>query len=137
VVPRDEAPCAQPNIVAAQSRFRDARLATDDVAANGCGADGGRDLYFRVVLAAPQVYYFDTFGSSYDTVIRVYGKSCAAVGAGAGATACIDDSCGSRQSQVAVALPAGESCIIVDERDRAQTSGALTLNVGKRWVDPT
>jgi hypothetical protein len=107
----------------------DARLATDDVAANGCGGDGGRDLFFRVTLTAPQVYYFDTLGSSYDTVIRVYRKSCAAVGAGAGAAACGDDACGGGQSQVAVSLPAGESCVVVDERDGAQTSGALALRV--------
>jgi hypothetical protein len=107
----------------------DGQLATDDVAANGCGGDGGRDLFFRVQLTAPQVYYFDTFGSSYDTVLRVYARSCAAVGAGAGATACAAGSCGGGQSQVAAALPAGESCIVVDQRDGAQTSGALMLRV--------
>ena len=107
----------------------DALLATDDVLANGCGGDGGRDLFFRVVLTAPQVYYFDTFGSSYDTVVRVYRKSCAAVGTGAGAAACVDDACGGGQSQVAVSLPAGESCIVVDQRDAAQPTGDLALRV--------
>jgi hypothetical protein len=107
----------------------DARLATDDVDANGCGGAGGRDLFFRVVLTAPQVYYFDTFNASYDTVIRVYRKSCAAVGAGEGADACAEGSCGGGKSQVAASLPAGESCIVVDERDAAQASGALELLV--------
>ncbi len=104
-------------------------LASDDVAPNGCGGEGGRDLFFRVTLMAPQVYYFDTLGSSFDTVIRVYDKSCAAVGAGAGAAACVDDACGGGQSQVAASLPAGESCIVVDAGDGAQAAGALKLSV--------
>jgi hypothetical protein len=116
----------------------DARFATDDVAANGCGGNGGRDLFFRVTLTAPQVYYFDTFGSSYDTVVRVYAKSCATVGTGAGAAACADDSCGGGQSQVAASLPAGESCIVVDQRDSSQATGALALRVvrGNRNARP-
>ncbi|HWO18860.1 MAG TPA: hypothetical protein VNO30_08790 [Kofleriaceae bacterium] len=113
----------------------DARLARDDVAANGCGGEGGRDLFFRVTLMAPQVYYFDTLDSAYDTVIRVYAKSCAAVGAGAGAAACSDDACGGGKSQVAAALPAGESCIVVDQRDGAQPGGALKLRVMKGGRD--
>jgi hypothetical protein len=108
-----------------------AQLASDDVAANGCGGNGGRDLFFRVTLTAPQVYYFDTLDSAYDTVIRVYAKSCAAVGTGAGAAACSDDACGGGKSQVAAALPTGESCIVVDQRDGAQTGGALKLRVMK------
>ncbi len=107
----------------------DALLATDDVAANGCGGDGGRDLFFRVALTAPQVYSFETFGSSYDTVVRVYAKSCAAVGTGEDAAACGAGSCGGGQSQVAVSLPAGESCIVVDQLDGAQASGTLALRV--------
>ena len=107
----------------------DVGLAADDVAGSGCGLDGGRDLFFRVVLTAPQVYYFDTFGSTYDTVIRVYRKSCATVGAGGAAAACVDDACGGGQSQVAASLPAGESCIVVDGRDGAQATGALMLRV--------
>jgi hypothetical protein len=106
-----------------------AMLATDDVLENGCGGTGGRDLFFRVMLNAPQVYYFDTFGSSYDTVLRVYKKSCDAVGTGAGAAACIDDACGGGQGQVALSLPAGESCIVVDQRDAMQSTGTLALRV--------
>ncbi len=55
----------------------DALAARDDVAPNGCGGDGGRDLFYRVTLGAPQVYYFDTFGSSFDSTIRVDRKPCA------------------------------------------------------------
>jgi hypothetical protein len=117
------------DITAGGTFMGDALLARDDVAANGCGGDGGRDLFFKVTLGAPEVYYLDTFGSSFDSVVRVYAKPCSAVGSGAGAAACIDDACGGAQSQVAVALPAGESCIVVDQRVDADTTGDLTLNV--------
>lgn len=125
----NDQPAGAIDVTAGGSFAGDARLASDDVAANGCGGNGGRDLFFRVTLSDPQVYYFDTFGSAYDTVIRVYAKSCAAVGTGAGAAACVDDACGGSQSQVAAALPAGESCIVIDQRDGAQAAGALKLRV--------
>lgn len=111
----------------------DSRAATDDVGPNGCGGVGGNDLFYRVTLGAPQVYYFDTFGSSFDTVIRVYKKPCAQVGSGAGAAACSADACGGSESQVAVSLASGENCIVVDA-DTATTAGLLKLRVvpGKR-----
>ena len=105
------------------------QYATDDVLANGCGEDGGRDVFFRVVLNAPQVYYFDTFGSTYDTVIRVFRRSCDEVGTGPGVTACAIDACGGAQSQLALSLPAGESCIVIDQRDPSQPPGELALRV--------
>jgi hypothetical protein len=106
----------------------DALAANDDVGPDGCGGNGGRDLFYSVTLAAPRVFYFDTFGSSYDTVIRVFAKPCAQVGAGAGAMSCTDDTCGGTQSQVALSLPAGESCIVIDQADATQ-SGSLELRV--------
>src|SRR5688572_236249 len=100
-----------------------ALLAKDDVAANGCGANGGRDLFFQVELAAPQVYCFETFGADYDTVIRVYTKACSMVGSGAGAAACVDDACGGNRGHVAASLPAGRSCIVIDQRDADEEDG--------------
>lgn len=108
----------------------DALLARDDVNASGCGATGGRDLFFKVTLTKPEVYYFDTFGSSFDTVVRVYTKPCSQVGAGAGAAACGNDDCGGTQTQLAVPLPTGSSCVVVDQADAAQT-GDMTLHVMK------
>ncbi|HEX5061376.1 MAG TPA: hypothetical protein VFV99_18540 [Kofleriaceae bacterium] len=104
-------------------------FAHDDVAANGCSGNGGRDLYYSINLAAPRVYYFDTFGSNFDTVIRVYGRSCATVGTGGMARACQNDSCNGTQSQVAVSLPAGPSCVVIDQASSAQTNGNVTLKV--------
>jgi hypothetical protein len=106
--------------------LRDAR---DDVAANGCGANGGRDLFYKVNLAAPEVFYVDTFGSSFDSVVRVYAKPCTMVGSGAGALACENDSCGGEQSKLAVELPAGESCIVVDQAAGTETTGEVALRV--------
>lgn len=106
-----------------------ALLATDDVGPNGCGGDGGRDLFYEVDLSAPEVYYFDTFGSSFDTVLRVYAKPCAMVGTGAGATSCVDDTCNGTRGHAAVALPEGQSCIVVDQRTAAETNGMVSLRV--------
>ena len=113
----------------------DALLARDDVTANGCGGDGGRDLYYQVDLTAPQVYYFDTFGSSFDTVIRVYAKPCAMVGTGANAAACVDDACTTTQGQVAVALPTGKSCVVIDQRAESELTGDVKLRVIKSGRD--
>lgn len=106
----------------------DALAANDDVAPDGCGDSGGRDLFYRVELAAPQVFYFDTFGSSYDTVIRVFDRPCDQVGTGGDAIACANDACGGEQSQLALSLPAGESCIVIDQANAVQ-SGTLALRV--------
>jgi len=106
----------------------DLAAATDDVPASGCGSDGGRDVAFRVRLSAPEVYYFDTFDSSFDTTLRVYDMPCAMVGSGGGYTVCADDACGGSRSQVALSLPAGESCIVIDQAP-GQDAGTLSLKV--------
>jgi hypothetical protein len=132
-------PACQPNDVAsapvdvtAGGMFTgDALLARDDVGANGCGGNGGRDLFFEVTLAAPQIYYVETFGSNYDTVIRVYAKSCATVGTGAGAATCVDDACNGDRGHVAWNLPAGKSCIVIDQKEADELDGNLLLRVTK------
>jgi hypothetical protein len=90
-----------------------------------------RRLFYEVTLAAPQVYLFDTLGSSFDTVIRVYPKACALVGTGGGTATCIDDACGGTKGQVAVALSAGKSCIVVDQKTEAEPTGTVALRVVK------
>jgi hypothetical protein len=112
----------------------DALLANDDVT-TGCGDSGGRDLFYQVDLGAPQVYYFDTFGSSFDTVIRVFTKPCSMVGTGANPAACVDDACGGSKGHVAVALPSGRSCIVIDQKSEAELGGNVTLRVVKGGRD--
>ncbi len=106
----------------------DLNLARDNAPQKGCGNDGGRDVYYKVTLAAPEVYYFDTFGSNFDMTVRVFpGKSCGAINAN-DTPACSDDSCNSANSQLALQLPAGTSCVVVDQNNAA-TQGALSLKV--------
>ena len=107
----------------------DLNLARDNAPQKGCGNDGGRDLYYKVTLTAPEVYYFDTFGSNFDPTVRVFpGKSCAAIAAN-DTPACNDDACGGANSQLALQLPAGTSCIVVDQNAGSTQQGALALKV--------
>jgi hypothetical protein len=105
-------------------------LAMDDYGEVGCGGTGGRDLFYDVTLDAPQVYYFDTFGSDFDTTIRVFpNKACDQLVPNSALLSCNNDACGGDTSQLAVQLPSGTSCIVIDEADDDDASGALTLHV--------
>jgi hypothetical protein len=100
--------------------------ATDDAPNLGCNGDGGRDVFFQITTTAPEVIYLDTFGSDFETDLRIYaGKTCDAI---AGMPICNHDQCGGKQSQFATQLAAGTTCIVVDQK-AGETHGALTLNV--------
>ncbi len=104
--------------------------AQDDIGQHGCGNDGGRDVFYRITLAAPEVYYFDTFGSDFDMTVRVFpGKDCTSLGNAFGSV-CSDDTCNSADAQLALSLPAGRSCVVVD-KNAAATRGNLVLNIVK------
>ena len=88
--------------------------ANDDLPEPGCNGAGGVDVFYKVTLAAPEVVYFDTFGSTADTTVRVYpGTACTAIFNNSNST-CNTDQCNTKQSQIAVALPSGTSCVVVD-----------------------
>ncbi|MFN0247981.1 MAG: hypothetical protein ACKV2T_13915 [Kofleriaceae bacterium] len=107
----------------------DLDLANDNYVQRGCSNVGGHELFYRVTLTAPEVYYIDTFGSNFDTSVRVFaGKTCDSLDATANPTSCTDDACSTEQSQSAFALPAGTSCIVVDQNPGA-ADGDLTLHV--------
>ena len=106
----------------------DLTYAHDDLGAS-CGGTGGRDIFYSVTLAAPQVYYFDTFGSSFDSVVHVYGTSCTMVTGATALAACSDDACAGSQSQLAVQLGTGTSCIVVDQKNASVTTGSVKLSV--------
>jgi Putative metal-binding motif len=93
-------------------------------AGQDCGDQGGRDVFYTFTLPAAEVVYFDTFGSSYDTVVRIFAGACTALGA---VMRCEDDSCGSTRSQGALQLAAGTYCLVVDQFSNAATTGATTL----------
>ncbi len=125
------------NVTAGGSFTGDLLLARDNFTQKGCGGHGGRELFYKVTLAAAEVYYFDTLGSSFDSTVRVFpGKACTALNPQEG-PACNDDACNGRQSQLAVELPAGTSCVVIDQNAGA-TTGTLALKViaGGHFGDP-
>jgi len=89
-----------------------------------CGDMGGRDVFYTFTLPAEEVVYYDTLGSNFDTVIRVYAGACTALGT---IQACADDACGTTRSQGALDLPAGTYCLIVDQFSSTTTAGAASL----------
>jgi hypothetical protein len=108
----------------------DLTAANDDQENSGlsCGIMGGRDVFYKFTLPATEVVYFDTFGSSFDSVIRVFPGACTAPPA---TQTCFDDQCTGtgtgRQSQGALQLAAGSYCLVVDQYSNAQTTGSLVL----------
>ena len=62
---------------------------------------------------ASEVVYFDTFGSSFATDLRIYpGKACTSIDM----PVCNAAACSGAQSQLALQLPPGTSCIVVDQK---------------------
>jgi hypothetical protein len=107
---------------------------------NFCGGVGGRDVFYKVHLTADETYYIDTFGSDFDTVIRVFDGACTGGQAPSG-THCRDNAllCNqSKQSQGVFDMVAGDNCIVVDQQSSAETTGSLHMRVerGHRTGSP-
>ncbi len=102
-----------------------------DYSGTFCGSTGGRDVYYTFTLPAAEVVYVDTFGSNFDTVVRIFAGSCTALGAH---QVCVDDQCSGAQSQGALQLAAGTYCLVLDQYSSAQTAGnaSLTFTRGGR-----
>jgi hypothetical protein len=126
VCPVNDRPSGAINISAGGTFTVDLSAAHNDHTVGTCGnpGGGGRDVYYRFTLPAAEVVYFDTFGSNFDTVLRLYSGTCTALD---DQIACNDDSCASLQSQLTASLTAGNYCLIVDQFSSSQTNGALTL----------
>jgi len=124
--PANDAPGDAIDVSAGGTFTVDLTNATDDAPQNGCGGDGGRDVFYTLTLQAPEVVYLDTFASNFETLLRVYpGKDCGSI---AGTPNCNHDACGGVHSQLATQLPTGTTCIVVDQHV-GDTTGALTLHV--------
>ena len=124
----NDKPDAPIDVTAGGTFMIDTTIANDDLEQHGCGGAGGRDLFYAVTLAAPQVYYFDTFGSGITTTLRIFpGKACDALGTGFGGP-CNRGACGGSHSQMAHSLPAGTSCIVFDQ-DSGEDPGTAKLKV--------
>ncbi len=89
-----------------------------------CGNQGGRDVFYTFTLPAAEVVYFDTFNSSFDSVVRIFAGTCPSLGA---VQRCEDDSCSGTRSQGAVQLAAGTYCLVVDQFSNTATTGSSTL----------
>jgi hypothetical protein len=124
--PANDAPGNALDVSAGGTFMVDVTNATDDAPQTGCGGAGGRDVFFQITLPAAEVVYLDTFGSNFETELRVYsGRACNSL---TGMPNCNHDQCGGLQSQVATQLPSGTTCIIVDQ-NAGDPNGALTLHV--------
>lgn len=128
--PPNDGPAGAIDISAGGQFTVDLAAAHDDSWTSGtdCGNQGGRDVFYQLVLPAPEVVYLDTFGSTFDTVIRIHTGSCTALGA---LQACADDACGQQRTQLARELAAGTYCVVVDQYSSTSTAGALVLNVAR------
>jgi hypothetical protein len=102
-----------------------------DFSGTGCGLTGGRDVYYTFTLPAAEVVYVDTFGSNFDTSVRIFAGSCTSLGAN---QVCFDDRCNVTQSQGAIQLAAGTYCLVLDQYASTQTAGnaSLTFTRGGR-----
>jgi len=104
--------------------------ATDNYAST-CG--NGKDVYFKLNLAAPEVIYLDTFGSAANASLIIRPGTCTAF-TGA-ATACVADSCNGTQVQGAWNLAAGNYCVIMDHPGTATGVQMLKVTRGSRAGD--
>ncbi len=138
-VVQQDAPAAPPNdlpsnptaITDAGTFMEDLTYANDDagptINGNGCGASGGKDVFFEITLTTSEVWYFDTFGSNFPTVIRTYPGACQG-GAAPNGAVCSTNACGTTKSQLATLLPSGPNCIVIDQNGMTANS-SLVLHV--------
>ncbi|WP_437590703.1 MXAN_6577-like cysteine-rich protein [Sorangium sp. So ce1000] len=95
-----------------------------------CATGGGPEVGYAFTAPIAALYTFDTFGSSFDTVLHVHEGTCTGA-----SLACNDDTSG-LQSQVRVMLDEGETVIVVVDGYSTATSGAFKLNVSQTIVPP-
>jgi hypothetical protein len=95
-----------------------------DPTSGSCGALGGRDVFFEFTLPSPEVVYLQTFGSQFDTVLRVFSGSCTESGA---LLQCVDDACSQLAAFVALELGIGQYCVVLDQFSELSSSGSYIL----------
>ncbi|WP_437600519.1 MXAN_6577-like cysteine-rich protein [Sorangium sp. So ce590] len=88
-----------------------------------CGVPGGAEATYKFVAPVDGVYVFDTFGSSFDTVVHVHDGTCRGPSLG-----CNNNTTGP-QSRVAVPLVAGQETVVVVDGSGPAASGTFTLNI--------
>jgi hypothetical protein len=98
--------------------------AGDDYASCGGIGSGGEDVSFVWTAPSSGLYQFDTFGSSFDTILTL-AETCDE--AFVGDALCNDDAGGTLQSALFYGLDEGESVVVVV--DGYGESGNYTLNI--------
>lgn len=93
-----------------------------------CGGSGGRDVFYKIHLDSDEAIYLDTFGSDFDSVLRVFHGACFDGTPPAVSTVCHNDACASKQTQGVWDLSAGDNCVVVDQ-NTSESNGALVLHV--------
>jgi hypothetical protein len=85
-----------------------------------CG--DGVEVFYRVTVSRKSIVYLDTFGTGFDTRISYRGTGCPGA-----ASQCIDDSCGTLQTQLAQVVNAGTHHFAVHTFYSGTTPGPLAL----------
>ncbi|WP_437984165.1 MXAN_6577-like cysteine-rich protein [Sorangium sp. So ce117] len=90
-----------------------------------CGVPGGEDRAYSFTAPADGLYVFDTFGSSFDTLVHVHAGTC-----GGAVLGCNDNATGV-QSRIVVPLAAGQETVVVVDGASAkpQAAGEFELNI--------
>jgi hypothetical protein len=91
----------------------------------GCSGGFGPEVTFEFTAPTTDVYVFDTFGSAYDTVLYAV-DTCVS---GAVELGCDDDTGGGTQSELVLALTAGQSVVLVLDAFGDTDLGGWVLNV--------
>jgi len=128
--PPNDRPSGAIDITAGGDFTADLSCASDDASPDGtllCGSDGGRDVFYTITASKNEVYYIDTFGSDFDTVVRVYPGACR-TGSAAG-TVCHNDACNTTQTQWVGQITTGENCVVIDQLDGSVTNSQLRFHV--------
>ncbi|MGK3989865.1 MXAN_6577-like cysteine-rich protein [Sorangium sp. So ce136] len=96
-----------------------------------CASGGGPEATYEFTAPAYALYTFDSFGTSFDTVLHVHDGTCSGPSLG-----CNDDTSGLLQSQVKLLLDEGQTVVVVLDGYSSSASGAYTLNVRQTFVPP-
>jgi hypothetical protein len=100
-----------------------------DLVTPSCAGTGGSEVVFSWTAAEDGQYTFDTFGSSYDTVLTLYeGQACTPE------LLCNDDAGRSAQSRLSVAATAGDTFTIAIDGFSYDAVGDYQLTI--TWAEP-
>ncbi len=89
-----------------------------------CGFSNAPDMIYRFTAPVAGLYIFDTFGSSFDTLLQILKDSCTGTSLG-----CNDDTDG-QQSRVTLSLAAGQTVLAVVDGS-GTSSGDYVLKVDR------